>query len=549
MLYKTTSLYNITFIFLLLYITILLDASHITTCCKNENIPSICVKSLCDPGKPPDDIELYEIFESRDNCAKYLPKIAKCIADGRNHSYCCHKEAIDSEQKVCFDICLGYHDSSISWTQYQTCLSINLNSMYKCFRKNYETHPGPPMNLRVSNVEKNRVKLLWSIPHINSHSLRKYKIKVVDLNRNRVIFNEETSDISIIVMGLKVHTQYQASVVAVGKNNQHLSLESEKLIFEAKGHPPKVKAYLNEVHAPLHADKIVLSCRISNITNNPKKVTVEWKKENKKTQSFESIKNLKYSFEIQTSEDRKKELTTILIIKNIESNDYVNYKCIASNEYGIDEDKILLSQKIIHPPSQPPPSIEECCEMEGIPPYCMTMCGREEYDEEEREMILSPKMKPNCESNIYRLTKCFMRNVEDGSCCLKLNIPYRCMYMCDRNKSPTNLMPKICLNYINEISECRMENENKKPTGIEDVVVSYWDSTSTNLQWPKSENTDYYAIYWRKNNGDWQRKMTSNTNKKVSSATQIVLIPYNIYGSGYPYRLNLIGKQWVYQSN
>uniref|UniRef100_A0A0N5B3A0 Ig-like domain-containing protein n=1 Tax=Strongyloides papillosus TaxID=174720 RepID=A0A0N5B3A0_STREA len=521
--------------------------TNIVKCCRNEGIPNRCVEALCDPKKPPDDLEIYEIFETRDDCAQYLPKIAYCIADGRNHSSCCEKEAIDSEQKVCFDICLGYHNTSIPWPQYQTCLSINLNSMYKCFKKGYDSHPGPPSNLRISEIKKDNVKLSWSLPSINVHLVKKYLVKVVDLNKNKVVFLKESNDLSVIVSGLKENIQYQGTVTSIGYNYQYQSLESEKLIFESKGHPPKVKAYLNDVYVSLYGNEIVLSCRISNITNNPKKIKIKWEK------GFEEVNvndSKKYNLTIQTSNDRKKELGTILSIKNIEQSDYGAYKCVASNEYGSNEDTIVLSQKTITPPLKPPPSIEECCEREGIPSYCMTMCGKEEYDEEEKEMILSPKMKLNCENNISRLTKCFMRSIEDGSCCLKKNIPFRCMYMCDKHKKPTNLMPKICLNYISEISDCRMENENSKPKGIENVSVNYYDTSSFILEWTSSGNTDYYVIYWRKNDkSDWQRKITSNVSKKISSANQIVLIPYNKYGPGHPYRLRLIEKEWVYQSN
>uniref|UniRef100_A0A0K0E5W9 Ig-like domain-containing protein n=1 Tax=Strongyloides stercoralis TaxID=6248 RepID=A0A0K0E5W9_STRER len=549
MFYKKFLIYNL--LLIILYIIFLTKVtSHIIECCKNEGIPYRCIETLCDPKKPPDDLEIYEIFESRDDCAQYLSKISKCIADGRNHSSCCHEEAFDSEQKDCFDICIGYHSTSISWPKYQTCLSINLNSMYKCFKKGYETHPGPPNNLRISNIEKNSVNLWWSLPYINSHLVQKYLVKIIDLNKNKLLFLNETNQLNIIVTGLKQNTQYQGTVVAIGKNSKYLSLESEKFIFESKGHPPKVKAYSNHVHGSLYGSEIVLSCRITNITNNPKKIKIQWKKENKEKKIYENINKFRYNVTIQTSNDRKKEIGTILIIKNIEEVDYGKYKCIASNDYGSDEDIITFSQKIINPPIKPPPSIEECCVMEGIPSYCMTICGKEEYDDEEKEMILSPKMKLNCENNIYRLTKCFMRNVEDGSCCLRENIPFRCMYMCDKNKSPANLMPKICLNYINKISECRLEIENTKPSGIENVEVNYYDKISLILEWTSSDNTDYYVVYWKRDNiNDWERRITTNLSKKISLAKEIVLIPYNKYGPGYPYRLKLIENEWVYQSN
>ncbi|CAK5093215.1 unnamed protein product [Meloidogyne enterolobii] len=64
-------------------------------CCIQERIPNIC-------ASPPSDFDVYDVFDRRNNCSRYLDSVAKCLAAGRDHSPCCSREAKDLEENACF---------------------------------------------------------------------------------------------------------------------------------------------------------------------------------------------------------------------------------------------------------------------------------------------------------------------------------------------------------------------------------------------------------------------------------------------------------------
>uniref|UniRef100_A0AC35GXW1 Uncharacterized protein n=1 Tax=Panagrolaimus sp. PS1159 TaxID=55785 RepID=A0AC35GXW1_9BILA len=119
---------NILFIFSI--ILIYANGEAVDQCCRKHQVPDICVKTLCNPSSPPGDFDVYDIFERRNNCSKHLKTIAQCLADGRNHSHCCETEAKDREENACFGLCQGEGLEDATWTGYQTCIAINLPSMF-----------------------------------------------------------------------------------------------------------------------------------------------------------------------------------------------------------------------------------------------------------------------------------------------------------------------------------------------------------------------------------------------------------------------------------
>uniref|UniRef100_A0A914R1Y3 Immunoglobulin I-set domain-containing protein n=1 Tax=Parascaris equorum TaxID=6256 RepID=A0A914R1Y3_PAREQ len=58
---------------------------------------------LCNPSNPPNDFDVYNIFDRKINCLPYMNYISECLADGRNHMHCCMTEAKDRDENASVD--------------------------------------------------------------------------------------------------------------------------------------------------------------------------------------------------------------------------------------------------------------------------------------------------------------------------------------------------------------------------------------------------------------------------------------------------------------
>lgn len=90
------------------------------------------------------------------------------MADGRNHIHCCKGEAKDAEENACFGLCEGIGKTKKSWAHYQSCLAINLPSMFICLQKGYAKTPSPPKRLRLEKIETGSVIIRWEEPEYNA---------------------------------------------------------------------------------------------------------------------------------------------------------------------------------------------------------------------------------------------------------------------------------------------------------------------------------------------------------------------------------------------
>lgn len=50
-------------------------ADKVDECCRSHNIPDVCVQTLCYPLRPPNDFDVYDIFQKKNNCSKHLPEV------------------------------------------------------------------------------------------------------------------------------------------------------------------------------------------------------------------------------------------------------------------------------------------------------------------------------------------------------------------------------------------------------------------------------------------------------------------------------------------
>lgn len=77
-----TTTYPLLPVILLLLITLHVtetQADKVDRCCRSHGVPDVCVQKLCYPLRPPGDFDVYDIFNTKNNCTKFLPEIAQCL--------------------------------------------------------------------------------------------------------------------------------------------------------------------------------------------------------------------------------------------------------------------------------------------------------------------------------------------------------------------------------------------------------------------------------------------------------------------------------------
>ncbi|VDO07945.1 unnamed protein product, partial [Brugia timori] len=146
-------------------------------CCRKRGVTETCTRMLCNPQNPPNDFDVYNIFERKLNCQPYMNAISQCLADGRDHIHCCMSEAKDRDENACFGMCRGEGiDGIAAWDKYQTCLAINLHPMFRCFEHGYLNIPTSPVSLHIVSKSTDSVVIAWSPPAVNSHLAESYQV-------------------------------------------------------------------------------------------------------------------------------------------------------------------------------------------------------------------------------------------------------------------------------------------------------------------------------------------------------------------------------------
>uniref|UniRef100_A0AC34Q9V3 Ig-like and fibronectin type-III domain-containing protein C25G4.10 n=2 Tax=Panagrolaimus sp. JU765 TaxID=591449 RepID=A0AC34Q9V3_9BILA len=507
-------------------------------CCRKHKIPDICVKTLCNPSNPPGDFDVYDIFERRHNCSKHLKTIAQCLADGRNHSHCCVSEAKDREENACFGLCEGEGLEDASWTGYQTCMAINLPSMFTCFQKGYENTPSPPQLLTAITESNKPVQLSWSAPLINPDLAHYYQVVCVENDSTTTTVSEvikETRSLFVTMEDLQPATKYYCYSVAYARDGKKRSLASDKVHFQTTGMAPRMFAYRESVSAPKHAATTILACRfqISGIFHS--KLRLEWLR--KQGKSYTLLEGPRYNLtHYVSSYGKPREYVTTLEIKNVNSDDYGTYRCHVAYEFGSAHAEVQLVQsETIRLDVRPPDTPLACCISQGVENRCLTMC----------EQKNSPQMHPNCSSEIGKVLSCAMPAVDDSACCLRSRVPKACMYLCDSLLPPNNLMPNACKNHLDDIVQCRYDGALKRPATPKDVKITTNFDGNTILNWKESERSEQYHVYWRRHNAPWEKKSVTSTNKSINGADEVVLVAANSFGLSQSTKLTLVNNKWI----
>uniref|UniRef100_A0A915ED97 Fibronectin type-III domain-containing protein n=1 Tax=Ditylenchus dipsaci TaxID=166011 RepID=A0A915ED97_9BILA len=496
-------------------------------CCRRHDVPEVCVNALCYPSRPPGDFDVYDIFERKNNCSKHLHYISQCLADGRDHSACCSSEAKDRDEHACFSLCkgegrsseIGYHHHS--WTQYQTCLAINLPSMFRCFEKGYQSIPSSPMDLTVdqNKLGARGVDLTWSRPAELPNLVDHYLVLVRQLNDEGPELQAESRTLKVSISNLEPGTSYTARVLAVTITDEKRSLASAEVQFQTVGVPPEVEGFKKVITVSKSATSALLACRfqISGVSEQSK-LQIQWQ---------------------HRSGDQG------------EYNTLSDFRCLITDEFGRGDSVVELKLgELISPSATPPPTTLACCKQRGVEPRCLLMCGAHDIpttsapgqdsvaiaSAPSRRYVPRPVMPSGCSVEISKVLSCAMPEVDDSACCLRQKVPKACMYLCDSSVEPSNQMAAVCLEHVSSVEQCRIAGVEKRPSAVQNLRIQNSGSAT-------SGNTA--LVSWEPSINPWLQKSQVTTNRKVINADEIVVVAANSYGISQPAKLVLsAGGKW-----
>uniref|UniRef100_A0A1I7YWJ6 Fibronectin type-III domain-containing protein n=1 Tax=Steinernema glaseri TaxID=37863 RepID=A0A1I7YWJ6_9BILA len=522
--------------------------SNVAQCCRRHNIPEACVDALCNPSRPPSDINVYGVFEKPHNCQVYLPRISQCLTDGRNHTHCCLTEAKDKDENSCIQICEGrsrFNDSS--WTKYQTCLALNLPSMLNCFVRGYETIPSRPHSLRVSIEDAETVQVAWAQPLVNPRLAAQYIVRLKETEGHRV-HERITSGTHITIGGLLSDTRYKVEVYSVTSDGKHRSLGSDIHMFQTPGQPPKVSAYRPEVRVPRREKTAIIACIAATSGSKSSVPTIQWVKKTGK--KMEPVSNPRYNITMYSSGYRRpKEYVATIDIGRVSMEDAGHYRCIATNEFGsASADIVLLVHAHPLPFAHPPDSPLACCKRLQVKDECLPMCGA---PQEKRAPKKNKERRPpfhNCSNDVGKVLQCAMNyHVDDGACCLRRGVPRICMYLCDNTDVKQSFTPYPCLQHMDEIEQCRVDGERKRPMAVGNLKADPENHSKENVvHWSTSDKADSYHVYFRPGPSEpWTVRTVDGTSRKIAQTNkEIAVVAANAYGSSFPVYIKQVNGRW-----
>ncbi|CAD5214864.1 unnamed protein product [Bursaphelenchus okinawaensis] len=537
----------------------LADAGRVDECCRSHNIPDNCVKTLCYPLNPPGDFAIYDIFQKKNNCSKHLPMIAECLSDGRNHSHCCQSEAKDMDETACFGLCEGSGFTTKNLKNYQTCLAINLASMFSCFQRGYENSPSPPTSVRMENVGTTSLTIAWDQPEHNPGAVSNYVLfvqeKILDAPDNATFVKGlepkeiklEVDGTEVTVTDLEPGTSYNVHVTSVGSKSEERSLSTDVLAIQTTGVAPKIHGYNDVVHSPETATSVVLACSIHMSSISKDSTKFQWHHKTPggalKLLNDESKYNISYYV---FSYERPREYVTTLEIKNVKDADFGLYQCSVSDKYGNAEAEVqlALSSDPTAPAQMPPQTPLECCKNRGIENRCLPMCGAGHDSTDTKRYVPRPFMPSNCGSVIGKVLSCAMPGVNDGGCCLREHVPRACMYLCDSSITPTNQMDPMCIAHMSSVEKCRVFGVRQRPS-IPKAKIEQAGPDAISLKWDAVPNALAYHVYW-KVGSEWRKKSTKTTSEKIVTTEDLVLVAANTFGLSQAVRFSQQNGKWTW---
>lgn len=220
-----------------------------TDCCLSLNVSTGCL-GFCN---------IQSILEGStgqdpENCERDFPSIVKCMADGRNHVPCCIHERVPD---ICQDVCRGEYTAITENIKTHFSCSAYTEQTLACIVEGIELLPGPPENVEVEPLGERSLKVEWSMPRANSHSISEFAVnltalKSFDLNSeedtqsnitgNSIIRKVHKDENYTIFNDLMPFTWYQVTVVSENIIGTSLPTYAVKTLTLAPG---KMKETMN----------------------------------------------------------------------------------------------------------------------------------------------------------------------------------------------------------------------------------------------------------------------------------------------------------------
>ncbi|VDN18384.1 unnamed protein product [Gongylonema pulchrum] len=544
-------------------------------CCQEHGVSETCARMLCNPQNPPNDFDVYNIFERKINCLPFLDAISECLADGRDHIHCCLSEAKDRDENACFGMCRGEGtDGVAAWDKYQTCLAINLQPMFRCFERGYLNSPTSPQSVHVVSRSADSVLLAWSPPAINSELAESYQVvckeaddsgsseKIINTRGYKVVCKEaddsgssekiiNTRGYKVTLTGLHAGSRYSVHVIAVTRDGRHRSLPSQAVHFYTSGVAPRANAYRESVAVPETAFSVTIACRMEMPGTIHKSVHVEWRKVLQQTGRYEKLTGDKYSFtNYVTSHEYPRHYVSALQIKFLKESDFGTYRCTASNDFGSSSADIQVLQRTLTSATPVPPEPPyTCCQRLGIRSPCVAVCGSEFG--KRASLRAESFINSRCEDEIGKFLTCTTAGVDEGACCLRKKVPGICLPLCDGSQmSQLDTIPHECATYTFSIFQCRMENADSRPATVSGLKAIP-NSDGLLLRWDLTPRADVYHVYWKRRFGtkwEWEVSSVLTASKRIAGADdidEIVVVASNSFGNAHPARLIHLDNKWI----
>uniref|UniRef100_A0A915L224 Uncharacterized protein n=1 Tax=Romanomermis culicivorax TaxID=13658 RepID=A0A915L224_ROMCU len=216
---------------------------NIKQCCADNKVEPACAAKLCDVESPPTAAGSFNLAFS---CRKEFPQVTPCLTDfytqnderlkhselyknytkdydGRDHTQCCREKGVGGE---CLKLCNG----AISTLGMSSilCISLDIQSIYLCYREGYMNLPTPPVNVTLLESGKSSAKILWNEPLVNLHRVSNYSL-FYKQNQDRFYIEKPNVTSPFLLTRLIPDRTYDVYVIA--KGTQGSSLRSALVTF------------------------------------------------------------------------------------------------------------------------------------------------------------------------------------------------------------------------------------------------------------------------------------------------------------------------------
>jgi fibronectin type 3 domain-containing protein len=195
-------------------------------------------------------------------------------------------------------------------------------------------------------------------------------------------------------------------------------------------------------------------------------------------------------------------LEAVLEINAVSSmpNDYGNYVCQGTNDYGSERATIILAKPQDHPDITIPPdrqipnvpNVTACCIQKKVTDMCMPACT---FDID--ITILANLPNPlACALDLPHFIECAADGRNHTKCCQNSNIPAECVPMCSGYIPIIHVGLIQCLERVGEIMDCMEMGHDNIPSQPQKLSGQLTDHGYIQLNWdPPAKNADMVQGY------------------------------------------------------